>query len=184
MRGHGKRNKISRLLYCCEQIWFMLRPLLSSAFEAQQKQGSIFLLLLWGRLAASRLVSIQEIMKSVSSYKPQSPLAVSLSRLAGIHHLSPSYKNSIKCWCFVIFGQPASASNIVQRPTSAVDDRLTLLLGLINTPLPRHFSTTRLLGKNLRLFSPQLFCMFYSIKKTTLKYSIDISIQSCYSVLR
>lgn len=164
MRGHGKRNKISRLLYGCAQIWFMLRPLLSSAFEAQQKQGSIFLLLLWGRLAASRLVSIQEIMKSVSSYKPQSPLAVSLSRLAGIHHLSPSYKNSMKCSRFVIFGQPASAPNIVQRPTSADDDRSTLLLGLINTPLPLHFST-RLLGKNLRLFSPQLFCMFYSIKK-------------------
>lgn len=67
----------------------MLRPLLASAFEAQQKQESIFLLLLWGRLAESRLVSIQEIMKSVSSHKPRLPLAVALSRLAGMHHLSP-----------------------------------------------------------------------------------------------
>lgn len=39
----------------------------TSTFEAQQKQESIFLLLLWGRLAASGLVSIQEIMKSRQS---------------------------------------------------------------------------------------------------------------------
>lgn len=58
-----------------------------------------------GRLTVSGLVSIQEIMESVSSYKPHSPLAVSLSRSAGIHHLSPSFTNGMKCSCFVILGQ-------------------------------------------------------------------------------
>lgn len=48
----------------------MLRLLLVSIFEVQQKLESIFLLLLWGKLPASVFVSIQEIMKSVSLYNP------------------------------------------------------------------------------------------------------------------
>lgn len=95
----GKVNERTRKEEQNKNVTALVRTNLIYAtftFEAQQKQESIFLLLLWGRLAASGLVSIQEIMKSLSSYKPHSPLAVSLSRLGGIHHLSPSFTNGMK----------------------------------------------------------------------------------------
>lgn len=59
----------------------------------RSKSSSPFSCYCWeGRLAVSGLVSIEGIMKSLSSYKLHCPLAVSLSRLASIHYLSQLYK--------------------------------------------------------------------------------------------